>query len=195
MGHYDDVREFKEVYNNMKDITDIVKVNQFYKDKLGRNILITKITNEPNFPIKGIIYETGGEVSYTSKGTYFGSLLTDKDLIIEEEKPMELQQDIIEAHGAKWEITHRVTTEDMVKSPNHYAFFESDTGDTEAIEIQASCATHEEFKGYCKLNALKYRLRLGKKDSVEQDLAKANYYQELYHLHKHRTLDWGLINK
>ena len=196
MGHYDDVREFNEVYNNMKDITDIVKVHHFYKNGLGQNILITKIfENALVFPIKGRVYETGEEVSYTAKGTYYTSLFDPKDLVIEEEQPMELQQDIIEAHGSQWEITHRVTTEDLVNSPNHYAFFESDTGYTEAIEIIASSMTHEEFKGYCKGNALKYRLRLGKKDKVEQDLAKANKYQELYHLHKQRTLDWGLINK
>ena len=196
MGHYDDVREFNEVYNNMKDITDIIKVHHFYKDGMGRNVLITKILKDAlAFPIKGRVYETGEEVSYTRKGTYYTSLFDPKDLVIEEEQPMELQQDIIEAHGTQWEITHSITTEDLVNSPNHYAFFESDTGDTEAIEIIASSMTHEEFKGYCKGNALKYRLRLGKKDKVEQDLAKANKYQELYHLHKQRTLDWGLINK
>lgn len=69
---------------------------------------------------------------------------------------------------------------DMVKSPSHYMLMGQET-----ITIIASSMNHDEWRGYCRGNAIKYRLRLGKKDSVEQDLGKAMYYEELYEMHKH----------
>ena len=48
--------------------------------------------------------------------------------------------------------------------------------DMEAIEAIKLVLTPEEFIGYCKGNALKYRLRAGKKDKLEQDIAKAETY-------------------
>ena len=199
MGHYDDLREFNEVYNNMKDITDTIKVNQFYKDGMGRNILITKIIKDAQvFPIKGRVYETGEDVAYTRKGTYYGSQFDPKDLVIEEEQPMELQQDIIEAHGAKWEITHSVSTEDMVKKPNHKILFEDEELGIEInnIQIIASALTHERFIGFILGQIMDYRFRAGKKwDKLEEDIQKADYLMELYHKYKYLTTDWGLVKQ
>jgi hypothetical protein len=45
--------------------------------------------------------------------------------------------------------------------------------------------TTEQFYGYCLGNFLKYRLRIGAKDEVQQDLGKSNKYKELYEKHKH----------
>jgi hypothetical protein len=70
---------------------------------------------------------------------------------------------------------------DMVHSPNHYAVFDG----VEAIEIIAKSLTIEEFRGYCFGNLLKYRLRCGKKDDVQQELAKADKYKELFEKYKH----------
>ncbi|ANU80109.1 hypothetical protein [Proteus phage PM 116] len=70
---------------------------------------------------------------------------------------------------------------DVVKSPSHYQFFP----DVEAIEIIASSMTQEGFHGYCMGNRLKYRLRAGNKDKLEQDIAKSDFYVELYNKHKH----------
>lgn len=70
---------------------------------------------------------------------------------------------------------------DYVNSPKHYAFF----GDVEAIEIIASAMSIEMFKGYCMGNSLKYRLRAGGKDRLEQEIAKADKYKELYEKHKY----------
>ena len=70
---------------------------------------------------------------------------------------------------------------DMVKNPKHYLLLGQET-----ISIIASSMTLDEWRGYCRGNAIKYRLRLGKKDSVEQDLGKAMFYEELYEMHKHR---------
>lgn len=70
---------------------------------------------------------------------------------------------------------------DAVHSPKHYSVFDG----TEAIEIIASSLTQEEFRGYCFGNLLKYRLRCGKKDDVNQELSKADKYKELYKDYKH----------
>lgn len=70
---------------------------------------------------------------------------------------------------------------DVVKSPKHYQFFP----DVEAIEIIASSMTEEMFRGYCMGNRLKYRLRAGNKDKLEQDIAKSDFYIELFNKHRH----------
>jgi len=45
------------------------------------------------------------------------------------------------------------------------------------IDAIKELLTEEEFRGYLKGNVLKYRLRAGKKDDVEQDIAKAMRYE------------------
>lgn len=69
----------------------------------------------------------------------------------------------------------------MVTKPTHYQFFH----DVEAIEIIASSMTVEGFHGYCMGNRLKYRLRAGNKGKLEQDIAKSDFYVELFTKHKH----------
>lgn len=71
-------------------------------------------------------------------------------------------------------------TKELVNRPKHYELFE----DVEAIEVISRSLTKEEFRGYCFGNLLKYRLRCGKKDNVEQELAKADKYKELYENYK-----------
>lgn len=68
-----------------------------------------------------------------------------------------------------------------IHSPQHYQVFPY----KEAIEIIASSMTTEQFYGYCLGNFLKYRLRIGAKDEVQQELGKSNKYKELYEKHKH----------
>lgn len=69
---------------------------------------------------------------------------------------------------------------DMVKNPKHYQLIGQET-----ITIIAASMTLDEWRGYCRGNAIKYRLRLGKKDPVEQDLGKAEFYEVLFEQHKH----------
>lgn len=69
---------------------------------------------------------------------------------------------------------------DAVDKPVHYQFFP----DLEAIEVIARSMTQEQFYGYCLGNRLKYRLRAGNKDKLEQDIAKSDKYIELYEQHK-----------
>lgn len=59
---------------------------------------------------------------------------------------------------------------DMVNSPSHYKKF-----GREVIDTMADISTNEEFKGYLKLNAIKYLSRYQGKNGVE-DLSKAIWY-------------------
>ena len=68
---------------------------------------------------------------------------------------------------------HMANPIDVVNNPNHYKLFP----DLEVIEAIEKLLTPEEFKGYKKGNSLKYRLRAGKKDSIEQDISKALKYE------------------
>lgn len=73
--------------------------------------------------------------------------------------------------------------DDGVRKPSHYQVFDG----VESIEIIARSMTVSEFRGFCMGNVLKYRLRAGKKSelaTLEKDLNKAAYYQELFDLHK-----------
>lgn len=75
-----------------------------------------------------------------------------------------------------------------VTKPSHYMLFD----DIEAIEVIARSMTREQFKGYCFGNILKYRLRAGKKSELaylEKDMAKADFYGELYEKHKDKCYD------
>lgn len=74
-----------------------------------------------------------------------------------------------------------VVLHSAVHAPQHYQVFP----DKEAIEIIANSMTTEQFYGYCLGNFLKYRLRIGAKDEVQQELGKSNKYKELYEKHKH----------
>lgn len=70
-----------------------------------------------------------------------------------------------------------------VTHPNHYMLFDN----VEAIEVIARSMTVEQFKGYVLGNILKYRLRAGKKSelvTMEEDLKKAAFYQELFDKYK-----------
>lgn len=70
-----------------------------------------------------------------------------------------------------------------VKQPSHYQVFDG----LESISVIARSMTEEQFKGFCMGNTLKYRLRAGKKSdqaNVTKDLAKAEFYKELFEKHK-----------
>lgn len=76
-----------------------------------------------------------------------------------------------------------ISKEDSVRKPSHYQVFDG----VESIEIIARSMTVSEFRGFCMGNVLKYRLRAGKKSelaTMEKDLNKAAFYQELFDLHK-----------
>ena len=67
-------------------------------------------------------------------------------------------------------------SEDKVKNPKHYQIIEG----IESIDIIASCMTVEAWRGFCLGNIIKYRLRAGKKDQLEQDIDMTDFYEELF---------------
>jgi hypothetical protein len=64
---------------------------------------------------------------------------------------------------------------DNVNHPIHYK-----EGGIEAIEILRAKLTPEEFRGFCKGNALKYLLRANFKNKHDEDLQKAQWYLSYY---------------
>ena len=68
----------------------------------------------------------------------------------------------------------------QVKNPSHYDFYGANS-----IENIACALTQSEWKGFCKGSSLKYRIRAGKKDNLQQDIDKANNFESLYEEHKH----------
>tara|TARA_R110000772_G_scaffold22123_1_gene60094 strand:- start:305 stop:583 length:279 start_codon:yes stop_codon:yes gene_type:complete len=76
--------------------------------------------------------------------------------------------------------------QDQVHKPEHYDVFPG----VEAIEVMARSATVAEWRGFCKLTVLKYRLRVGKKDDVMQELSKADEYIGLYNKYQHLCYDY-----
>ena len=82
------------------------------------------------------------------------------------------------------EAPQRKQAADAVNSPQHYQFFSG----LEAIEVIARSMTKEQFYGYCLGNRLKYRLRAGNKDKLEQDIAKSDKYLELYEQHSGKCI-------
>lgn len=71
--------------------------------------------------------------------------------------------------------TLTATMNDAVHHPSHYTL----PGLTvESVDVIRAVLTPEEFKGWCKGNALKYSLRAGRKDPTKevQDLAKAGVF-------------------
>lgn len=85
--------------------------------------------------------------------------------------------------GAVLRAIGECSKDDGVRKPSHYQVFDG----VESIEIIARSMTVSEFRGFCMGNVLKYRLRAGKKSelaTMEKDLNKAGFYQELFDLHK-----------
>lgn len=75
------------------------------------------------------------------------------------------------------EIIEGVTPDDPV-NPRHYI---DNLFEEELFEVMVSNFTEEELRGYCKGNALKYRIRAGRKsDKIEEDIKKALWYESKY---------------
>lgn len=72
--------------------------------------------------------------------------------------------------------------DDQVQNPKHYDVFE----DLTAIEIIACSMSLAEFRGFCKGNSMKYRLRAGSKGvgCLPQDIAKAENYKDIFQMYR-----------
>lgn len=63
---------------------------------------------------------------------------------------------------------------EKVNHPDHYNY-----GKIECIDALRELATVAEFRGFLRLNAIKYLWRLGRKDDPVQELKKAMWYTDL----------------
>ena len=72
------------------------------------------------------------------------------------------------------DISKTEITEDMVNHPSHYKL----ANGMETKEILKQLLTPEEYRGWCKGNALKYQFRAGKKDPAKEseDYCKAQWF-------------------
>lgn len=98
-------------------------------------------------------------------------------------KPIKHASDAVMVMPTVQDSPSAVGQEDAVRKPSHYQVFDG----LESIEVIARSMTVSEFRGFCMGNVLKYRLRAGKKSelaTMEKDLNKAAFYQELFDLHK-----------
>ena len=59
----------------------------------------------------------------------------------------------------------------QVNTPSHY-----NQGGIECIDALQAASTEEEFKGFCRLNAMKYLWRFGHKDHPITEGEKAKWY-------------------
>ena len=61
--------------------------------------------------------------------------------------------------------------QDLVNHPEHYTSYPIET-----IDMMVAIWGKQTVANYCTINAFKYRMRAGKKDNVQQDLAKEKWY-------------------
>ena len=62
-------------------------------------------------------------------------------------------------------------SKEAVNHPRHYNSYP-----IEVIDMMLSIWGKENTINFCLMNAFKYRMRLGLKDNIEQDLAKEQWY-------------------
>ena len=62
-------------------------------------------------------------------------------------------------------------SEEKVNHPNHYNQYP-----VEVIDMMIDIWGAEGVAAFCIMNAFKYRMRLGLKDDIQQDLAKEQWY-------------------
>lgn len=81
---------------------------------------------------------------------------------------------------------------DDVTNPAHYDLFPGQ----QAIDVIQAALTPEEFRGYLKGNALKYRLRAGEKGDPAKCLAKANWYRDrLWQEQQRNQVEWPACDR
>ena len=70
---------------------------------------------------------------------------------------------------------------DPVHNVKHYEIFKGiEAKEIIELVLTSDLAAHlDNYEAYCLGNLLKYRLRAGNKDKLEQDIAKAERYKEL----------------
>lgn len=66
----------------------------------------------------------------------------------------------------------KIDETDKVNHPVHYQ------GKHECIDVMRMMFGDEAVKGFCRCNAYKYRFRAGRKDNADEDIEKAEWYED-----------------
>lgn len=66
----------------------------------------------------------------------------------------------------------KIDETDKVNHPAHYQ------GKHECIDVMRTMFGDEAVKGFCRCNAYKYRFRAGRKDNADEDIRKAEWYED-----------------
>ena len=64
---------------------------------------------------------------------------------------------------------------DETEKVNHPAHYQ---GKHECIDVMRTMFGDEAVKGFCRCNAYKYRFRAGRKDNADEDIEKAEWYED-----------------
>lgn len=123
---------------------------------------------------------TGDSWTYTCS---LSNLQVDTDHLCEQYCPV-----ISTDNTSIWKINKEQMVKDAIDAIKEY---EKNTGTAldathyqilqqQPIEIMQVLMTHEQFLGFCWGNAIKYILRLGKKDAPEKEMQKAQQYAKWY---------------
>ena len=91
---------------------------------------------------------------------------------------LEPKQEVAEAPTIDESVTEDKPTKIMNDAVHHPLHYNLPGLTIESVDVIRAVLTPEEFKGWCKGNALKYSLRAGRKDPAKevQDLAKAGVF-------------------
>lgn len=140
-----------------------------------------------NFPVDSIVRYVGvdnkkftGESGFVTGYTPYGDVAVRFGAVRAYVKPSSLH---MVCKATPPTVKPEIKVKSDVTHPNHYMLLDN----VEAIEIIARSMTVEAFRGFCLGNVLKYHLRAGKKAelaTMEKDLKKAAFYQELFDKHK-----------
>lgn len=133
--------------------------------------------------------EIKATAEYTGNGEYakdfWEAAYGDETVVYLNEKPGSFQYSDIKFHDESDDLKNypilsfedfsqqylnKTFQKDMINHPSHYKQFSR-----EVIDTMQGVSTPEEFKGYLKLNAIKYLSRYQGKNGVE-DLSKAVWY-------------------
>lgn len=173
------------LYNTVKKVIDNNKIDDYNSIPLSVKKFITENFIETKL-IKSIDEETFIELA-----SYYNLLSDEKGLnmykdygliYVKVKKHFEelAQKDLDPLGDIKTELNEVQTEQkyEMVNHPTHYNNY-----DKEVIEMMINIWGPEETAIFCKLNAFKYRLRMGTKpdNDIQQDLNKEKWYLKKFH--------------
>lgn len=173
------------LYNTVKKVIDNNKIDDYNSIPL----IVKKFITE-NF-IETKLIKSIDEETFIELASYYNLLSNEKEFnmykdyglnYVKVKKHFEelAQKDLDPLGDIKTELNEIKSEQkyEMVNHPTHYNNY-----DKEVIEMMINIWGPEETAIFCKLNAFKYRLRMGTKpdNDIQQDLNKEKWYLKKFH--------------